>query len=200
MEPTVAKTPTSRALPHEGQVPFGAASDLTPKLSSGPFFAPLKGHALSQHPEYSATPWQDNKHLEDRTASGFCRLRGARTIARAHGRAPPQREHRALPGNALRLCEESSRAALSAWKTEAPAASPRLTRGRQTCPLHPTCLAAGRLLPPPRLKLQPPEPHSPPQGNAESGFRDVARVTRAPPPRRCVYPASASEASQSRCQ
>ncbi|XP_029426216.1 protein transport protein sec31-like [Nannospalax galili] len=46
---------------------------------------------------------------------------------------------------------------------------------------HTTCLAAGRLPPPPRLKLQPPEPRSPPQGSAERDFRAVARVTRAPP-------------------
>lgn len=71
----------------------------------------------------------------------------------------------------------------SGTEAETPAASPR------PVPLFtPTCLAAGRMPPPPRLKLQPPEPQSPPQTNAESDFRAVALVTRAPPSRLCVHP------------
>lgn len=65
-------------------------------------------------------------------------------------------------------------------------------------PLHPTCLAAGRPPPPPRLKLQPPQPQSPPQRNQESGFRAVARVTRAPPPRLACIRRGPPGPSQSR--
>lgn len=79
----------------------------------------------------------------------------------------------------------------SGTEAETPAASPRPVPR-----FTPTCLAAGRMPPPPRLKLQPPEPQSPPQTNVESDFRAVALVTRAPPSRLCVHPATSSEATQ----
>ncbi|XP_037065882.1 H/ACA ribonucleoprotein complex non-core subunit NAF1-like [Peromyscus leucopus] len=126
-------------------------------------------------------------------------------VAHAHGRASRSGSRRHYPETHSGLSEESSRAAPSGGVARpgcpedggAGRISPPNARASDLPPpLHPTCLAAGRLPPPPRLKLQPPEPQSPPPGNAESDFRDVARVTRAPPPRLCVHPASPSAASQ----
>lgn len=115
-------------------------------------------------------------------------MRGARRPA-----GPPG----ATRNRTLRLYEASGRPSgedarpSSGTEAETPAASPRPVPR-----FTPTCLAAGRMPPPPRLKLQPPEPQSPPQTNAESDFRAVALVTRAPPSRLCVHPATSSEATQ----
>lgn len=162
--------------------------------------AQLQGHALSPHPEYFATPLLDNKHPEHRGSRGVSTAsRAPGRVAHAHGRASRRGSRRHYPETHSGLSEESSRAAPSGGVARPGAgriSPPNARASGLPPPLHPTCLAAGRLPPPPRLKLQPPEPQSPPPGNAESDFRDVARVTRAPPPRLCVHPASPSDASQ----